>query len=358
MTPTMRLLALPAILSTLAFTAGAAPRSSSSKPLPLLVWHGLGDHYDAEGLQSVGDLANEVYPETFVYYIRINDNGDEDRKATFFGDVNDQISQVCSALQDVPGLKDSTSGLVRADALGFSQGGQFLRALVQRCEGLSVRTLMTFGSQHNGISDVQECGTWDLLCKGAVALMRGNIWTEWVQTNLVPAQYFRSVDDETGEPTEEYLESSRFLADVNNELEEKNATYKARLAELDMLAMFVFEEDGTVIPRETGWFAEVLNAKDEEKRTVVPLRERQMYKEDWLGLRKLDEKKGLACLTTPGDHMQLDEGVMKDAFELYFGPERNSAPGAWKGRTDGCGFTKGSQELDPQREQIPFKQGL
>ncbi|CAK4033936.1 Palmitoyl- thioesterase 1 [Lecanosticta acicola] len=359
----MRLLALPAVLSTLAFTAIAAPgKSESKKPLPLLIWHGLGDRHDADGLHSVGDLVNEIHPDTYVYYIRLNDKGDEDRKATFFGNVNDQIDQVCSTMKEQKELLDE-AGIVRADALGFSQGGQFLRGLVQRCDGLRVRTLMTFGSQHNGISDVQECGTWDLLCKGAVALMRGNIWTEWVQTNVVPAQYYRTLDWETGELTEEYLEKSNFLADINNEREgkeKKNETYKSRLSALEMLALFVFEEDKTVIPRETGWFAEV-NDTDSEDRHVIPLRERAVYVEDWLGLRALDEKRGLACMSTPGDHMQLDDRVMREAFDLYFGPERKSAPGPWKGkgRTDGCGFTlDGEKYAGAGQVQVPFKQGL
>jgi palmitoyl-protein thioesterase len=70
--------------------ATASPQTASN-PLPLVIWHGLGDKsvpsniqhlrltneshsYDAEGLKSVGDLAQKIDPGTYVYYIRIDDD--------------------------------------------------------------------------------------------------------------------------------------------------------------------------------------------------------------------------------------------------------------------------------------------
>lgn len=35
----------------------------------------------------------------------------------------------------------------------------------------------------------------------------------------------------------------------------------------------------------------------------IPLRERDLYKEDWIGLKALDEKKGLVFLETEGGHV-------------------------------------------------------
>ena len=83
-TANMRLLSLPAFLSVLAFTS-ALPTAPADKPLPLLIWHGLGDKYDADGLRSTGKLAEKVNPGTFVYYIRLDEDGNSDRTATFFG---------------------------------------------------------------------------------------------------------------------------------------------------------------------------------------------------------------------------------------------------------------------------------
>jgi palmitoyl-protein thioesterase len=312
----MRLLTLAALLPLIA--AYPSPAPASSKPLPLLIWHGLGDRYDAEGLHSVGELAAKIHPGTEVYYIRVSDSGSDDQRATFFGNITQQSEEICTSLAANENLTDAATGLVRADALGFSQGGQFLRGLVERCPALSVRSLVTFGSQHNGIAQFQRCGTWDLLCKGAVALVGGNAWTDYVQSRVVPAEYYRELNKTTGLPSDGYLEHSHFLADVNNERAEKKGVYAERLAALEKFVMFVFEDDKTVVPKESGWFAEVNETSGE----VTGLRDRAIYLEDWIGLKALDEKGGLVFESVEGEHMALTKKDLVRTFKEYFGAER------------------------------------
>ncbi|KXT17997.1 hypothetical protein AC579_9592 [Pseudocercospora musae] len=314
------ILSLPICLSLLTFTTAFPTSKLSQQPLPLLIWHGLGDRYNADGLQSVGELASSVNPGTYTYFIRISDEGDEDSKATFFGNVTEHLDKVCKDIEENKKLPFSHDGRKRVDALGFSQGGQFLRGLIETCPIVSVRSLVTFGSQHNGIADIKACGTWDFFCKGAVALMKGNAWSDYVQGHVVPAQYFRTVNETTGESSKEYLEHSNFLADVNNERKKKKEVYKQRLMELEKFVMFVFEEDTTVIPKESGWFAEVNTTSGE----VTPLAQRSIYKDDWLGLKKLDEKGALVFKTTPGDHMQLDDDILVQTFKDYFGVDERT----------------------------------
>ncbi|KAM0712496.1 hypothetical protein Q7P37_011593 [Cladosporium fusiforme] len=316
----INLLALLPLASAL--PSSPPPTTSATKPLPLLIWHGLGDRYDAEGLHTVGELAAQIHPGTEVYYIHVADSGSDDQSGTFFGNITAQSVEICASITNNPNLTTSPdSGVVRADALGFSQGGQFLRGLVERCPGLHVRSLLTFGSQHNGIAQFQRCGTWDLLCKAAVALVGGNAWTDYVQNRVVPAQYYRELNETTGLPSHPYLEHSHFLADVNNERKDKNGLYAERVAALEKFVMFVFEDDKTVVPKESGWFAEVNETSGE----VTLLRERAIYKQDWIGLKELDRKGGLVFETVPGEHMQLDREDLKKAFKEYFGPERGES---------------------------------
>jgi len=358
----MHLYHLPALLSTLAFTtalpAPIPPSTSDAKPLPLLIWHGLGDNYAAEGLHSTGDLAAKVHPGTYVYYIRVDDDSSKDRSGSFFGNITAQSEDICEAIKADVKLVDPDTGRVRADALGFSQGGQFLRGLVERCEGLDVRSLVTFGSQHNGIAEFQKCGTYDLVCKGASKLVGDNAWTDYVQRTVVPAQYFRERNDTTGEPTEGYLEHSHFLAAINNEKKEKNATYAERIARLETFAMYVFEEDTTVVPKESGWFADVNSTSGE----VTELRNRPIYKEDWLGLKKLDQKGDLVFRTAPGKHMELETKVLKKAFAEFFGPEREDGdskdvPEEIMTAEGVLGLAPGSQQvLDALKSSIRYGQ--
>jgi len=306
-----------ALLALLISLATALPSShSANAPLPLLVWHGLGDNYAADGIKSIGELAQKVHPGTFVYAIRLDEDAAADRRASFFGNLTTQLDQVCTAISEHPVLSQTK----KVDAVGFSQGGQFLRGLVERCDAVAVRSLVTFGSQHNGISDFQACASNDWLCKGAMGLLRTNTWSTFIQGRLVPAQYYRSTNDTTGLASDEYLEYSNFLADVNNERKVKNTTYAERIAALENFVMYVFEGDKTVIPKESGWFAQV-NRTDGE---VTHLRNRTMYTEDWLGLKKLDEKGGLVFRGVKGEHMELDDRVLGKAFKEFFGPDKEA----------------------------------
>ncbi len=200
--------------------------------------------------------------------------------------MTEQIDKACADLAAHPIL--STAPAV--DALGFSQGGQFLRGYVERCNSPPVRSLVTFGSQHNGISSFRDCTATDWVCRGAMALLRGNTWSSFVQARLVPAQYFR---DPAADNYDRYLEASNFLADINNERPIKNQRYKKNLASLTNLVLYMFENDTTVIPKETAWFEEVNGTE------VTPLRARKLYADDWIGLRELDRNGGLKFLTTP-----------------------------------------------------------
>ncbi|KAI9890515.1 MAG: hypothetical protein M1814_003854 [Vezdaea aestivalis] len=303
-------LLLPFVRSTPAPARGRSCLGHPSTPHipPLLLWHGLGDSFDADGIKSVGKLAKAVNPGTAVYNIRLSNDSDSDRSATFFGNLTEQIASVCSAIAEHPVLSEAPI----VDALGFSQGGQFLRGLLERCD-ISVRSLVTFGSQHNGISTFQRCGDFDFVCKAATGLLQGNTWTSFVQSSIVPAQYFRDPED-----LESYIENSNFLADVNNEGPLKNAQYRTAIKSLSHFAMFMFENDTVAIPKETAWWADVNTTSGE----VTPLRQRALYKDDWLGLRYLDESKRLHFGIVPGEHMHLDEHVLAQTFAGFYGPLR------------------------------------
>ncbi|KAF2101711.1 palmitoyl-protein thioesterase 1 [Rhizodiscina lignyota] len=286
--------------------------SIESTQLPLLIWHGLGDRFDADGIKAVATLAEKINPGTYVYPIHLSDDGGSDRTATFYGNVTEQVQQVCEDIAAHPVLSTAPA----LNALGFSQGGLFLRVYAQRCNSTPLWNLVTYGSPHNGISDFTGCKAGDWLCKGAMTLLRSNAWSSLAQSRLVPAQYYREINDTTLEPTDDYLEYSNLLADVNNERELKNMTYAERLAALNKLVMIEFADDTTVIPKESQWFSEVNGTSKE----ITPLRERSIYKEDWIGLKKLDEKEGLEFRKTPGDHMQIGEGELNKTFEEWFGP--------------------------------------
>ncbi|ORY82018.1 Alpha/Beta hydrolase protein [Protomyces lactucae-debilis] len=260
--------------------------------LPTVIWHGLGDYGASEGIQSfVSDISN--YTNAFAFAV---DMGGRD--SSFFGNVNAQVDKLCAQLPNIPELKDGFN------AIGFSQGGQFLRAYVQRCNDPPVRNLMTWGSQHSGIQEV-PCQEDSAVCKSARALVRSNAFGMFVQSRIIPAQYYKGFDQAA------YLEGSLFLADINNEKPEKNATYSSNLASLDNFVMLQFEDDETVIPKASSLFQDVQDGD------IVPI-ERTTYYLD-LGLDKLAKKRGLHQHQVPGKHMQIRDKDLFKYMDRYFG---------------------------------------
>lgn len=53
------------------------------------------------------------------------------------------------------------------------------------------------------------------------------------------------------------------------------------------------------MPRDSAWFSDLT------KDGPVDLRETELYGEDWLGLRRLDERGALVFEEAPGEHMHI-----------------------------------------------------
>lgn len=345
--------------------AVAVPLSITTTPfftqLPLVIWHGLGDSTGNAGLQRLAALAADINPGTYVHLVHLGstpDDVDGDQQASFFGNMTNHIATVCAQFANDPVLTTAPA----INSLGISQGGLFLRAYVERCAGRAiggagtnydsvlgdddqsdspplsrappVHTLVTLGSPHSGIAAFQRCprsggGAAGWRCRGAERLLRLGRWSAAAQGNpgVIPAQYFRDPTD-----LELYLEHSNFLADVNNERAEKNAGYAARLGSLGRLVLYMFEADEMVVPKESAVFGERLPDEDrdghpdhdpiddEEGGRLVPLREREMYTGDWLGLRALDERDRLEMVALPGAHLEMSDMEQYEMLLQYFGP--------------------------------------
>jgi len=277
------------------------PGPKLSTPRPLVIWHGLGDTYASAGMLKFMQLIEEIHNGIFIHSVYLDVDPSADQKAGWFGHVNDQIEFAANQLANITELKGGF------DAIGFSQGGQFLRAYAQRYTHAPryprVHNLITFGSQHMGVSDLPGCKPADLLCRAARSAARTGVYSVWAQHNIVQAQYFR---DHTRYPT--YLEVNSFLADVNNELPHvKNQTYIDNFRALEALVLVIFEKDKTVVPKESSWFGSrsIPDPDDEDEPEMLTMKQQPLYKGDWIGLRSLDEAGKVFLESCPGEHMQL-----------------------------------------------------
>ncbi|KAH9017304.1 Alpha/Beta hydrolase protein [Lactarius pseudohatsudake] len=308
------------VLASVTIGALAGPTQdvlSFSKPRPLVIWHGLGDSYASDGLVQFQSYIAKMHPGIFIHSIYINPDVKEDQRATYYGNVDDQVEQVAEQLKAVPELSGGF------DAMGFSQGGQFLRAYVERHNDPPIRNLITFGSQHMGIAGIPGCGPFDVLCQIARKATRAGVYNGWVQQNIIQAQYYRDpVQLQT------YLAANHFLTSINNEVPAtRNATYAARLARLDALVLVLFERDITVIPKESAWFGSYTppsDLRDGDEETLVSMREQPLYTEDWIGLRTLDERGRVVFASCDSEHMHLTAECWQPLVEKYVGSRKRS----------------------------------
>lgn len=100
----------------------------------------------------------------------------QDTENGFLMNVNDQITNVCKQLKSDPKLQNGYHGM------GFSQGGQFLRAVAQRCPSPPMLNLVSVGGQHQGVYGFPHCpGNNVTLCNWVRELLNLGAYVSFVQ---------------------------------------------------------------------------------------------------------------------------------------------------------------------------------
>lgn len=298
----------------------------------------------------------EALPGVFIHSVMIGKGPEDDRKRSLLDNMNRQIAEVCDKLARIPELSEGFN------AIGLSQGGQFLRAYVERCNNPPVRKLITLGSQHQGVMALPGCiepnspadstagvlsieeveaahkprrnlmemftssdrnpgssKEWfrnsfigqifalfqsDENCSWWKRLLKLGVYSPVVRSEVVQAQYFKDPQHLSA-----YFEHNQFLLDINNDHPDPrrhNQTYAKNLASLTAFYMYIFEEDTVVVPKESGWFA----LHDPKTAQIKFLKELSVYNEDRLGLKRLDREGKLFFRKLPGEHLKLSNNFI------------------------------------------------
>ena len=85
---------------------------------PIVLWHGMGDSWDSAHMRWVQENIRQVYqennlPTPFIWSIRLSQ--EDDKRDSYFGDVNEQVQRICEQLSEVVELQCGFDGI------GFSQ---------------------------------------------------------------------------------------------------------------------------------------------------------------------------------------------------------------------------------------------
>ncbi|EDV91696.1 palmitoyl-protein thioesterase 1 [Drosophila grimshawi] len=264
--------------------------SSNGNVLPVVLWHGMGDTCCFPF--SLGSIKKLIMEQTNVSYVRSLEIGANivlDYESGFFIHPNKQVDYVCKQLAQDEQLSNGYN------AIGFSQGAQFLRAVAQRCPVPRMRTLISLGGQHQGVFGLPKCPTLSVSsCEHITRLLNYAAYEKWVQNDLVQATYWHDPLDESS-----YRLKSSFLADINNELY-VNERYAENLNKLTRFVMVKFLNDTIVQPKETQWFEFYAPGQD---KTILPLNQSKVFNN--LGLELMNLRGKLQFLSIEGDHLAI-----------------------------------------------------
>ncbi|XP_013110080.1 palmitoyl-protein thioesterase 1 [Stomoxys calcitrans] len=265
---------------------------TNGEKYPVVMWHGMGDTCCfAFSLGSIKKILEDNLNQTYVRSLQIGGNIVMDYQSGFFIHPNQQVDYVCQQLAKDERLSKGYN------AIGFSQGGQFLRALAQRCPLPPMKVLITLGGQHQGVFGLPKCPSLSSrTCELMRKILNKAAYEEWPQLNFVQATYWHDPLKER-----EYIAHSSFLADINNEVY-VNGLYADNLNRLDKFVMVKFLNDTIVQPKESQWFEFYKPGQDKE---ILPLKQSKVYEQ--LSLKQMDINNKLVFLAVEGDHLQIDK---------------------------------------------------
>ncbi|XP_053690270.1 palmitoyl-protein thioesterase 1 [Sabethes cyaneus] len=281
----------------------------NSAGLPVVLWHGMGD--TCCFIFSLGGFKKFLETDLNVYVksIEIGNSMVTDYESGYLIHPNEQVEEVCRQLNNDPALANGYN------AIGFSQGGQFFRAVAQRCSTPKMNNLISLGGQHQGVFGLPDCPSLSKkTCENLRQLLNHAAYVRWVQEYLVQATYWHNPLDE-----QVYKEGSTFLADINNE-RIINQTYIENLQQLNKFIMVKFTKDQIVQPKESQWFGYYKPGQDKETET---LEESELFLQNRLGLQEMHKENKLIFLECEGNHLQFTKDWFKATIYPYLLADAN-----------------------------------
>jgi len=238
------------------------------KSIPIVVLHGLES--SSEKMNPLCEWIEDSFDKK-VINIEIG-NGE---KTSLYTPLPEQLTELCDTIYK---NKELENGF---DFIGISQGGLLARGYVEQCNDYPVHNLITLVSPHGG------------------AFMRDSIennfmYTQFSQKHISFAGYWRN-------PTklEIYLDKSVYLPYINNEkLHISMEKQKQNIISLSNFVMIWSPNDEIVYPAESGKFSFL-----DKDMNIIPIDETDIYKEDTLGLKYLDDEDRMHIYKTNCSHV-------------------------------------------------------
>lgn len=271
-------------MKPVSFLAVTLLATISSAAVPTAIFHGFGDSCYFPGMY---EFSVEIGSLTGAYAACIEIGWGT--TTSIFENFETQAEEACNKVLADPNFQGEFN------VLGLSQGGLIARHIVERCPTkVQPRNLVTIGGPNMGVSGSPHCNS-GLFCELLNTIIDNLVYFERIQDNIGPAGYFRDPSD-----LQNYLKYSVFLPYLNNEkVENYTSTINDRFASLNGAMFVMFSNDTMIFPKETAWFHQL-----QADGTITQVQDTDFYKNDYIGLRALNEAGKVEFVEWPGDHLQ------------------------------------------------------
>uniref|UniRef100_A0AC34RCE2 Palmitoyl-protein thioesterase 1 n=1 Tax=Panagrolaimus sp. JU765 TaxID=591449 RepID=A0AC34RCE2_9BILA len=273
-------------------------KGNGTSPVPIVLWHGMGDSCcNPLSMGRIKKLLQKQVPGVYVHSLMLGGGVVSDTEHGYLANMNNLVAEACAIIRYDPKLKNGYH------AMGFSQGGLFLRAVAQRCPDPPMFNLVSVGGPQQGIFGFPKCPGDTSICDWVRYLLDLGAYSSYVQNRVVQAQYWHDPYQK-----DDYKNKNIFLADLNNE-KTQNEQYKTNLLKLKNFVLVKFKSDTMVIPKESEWFGFY---PENNITHVLDMEETDLYKSDRIGIKTLKESNRLKFITTDGDHLEISEQDLTD----------------------------------------------
>lgn len=262
---------------------------------PVVIMHGIGD--SSADMAGLCISIQARYPGIYAWAAPVAEN-----LASVFTDMNTQVDQFATAVGLNPLLRDGFN------LIGISQGALIARAYVERFNRPRVHRLISIVGPQEGIDGCPKT-IYPLVCK----FFESNPY----HPSISFGGYWKDVRDR-----DQYLKRSVFLADVNNEHDVKNATYKTNMQQLDMYVLAQALNDTVIRPKASELHGFWVWG---HPGTTQPMEESPGYVDDWIGLKSLDRAGKLLRFRFIGDHVNYREAAFWKDIVVPLLDDRNDA---------------------------------
>ncbi|KAK7394555.1 hypothetical protein VNO78_15086 [Psophocarpus tetragonolobus] len=281
---------------------------TGAQTVPFIVLHGIGDACKYSGMRNLVKSLSRWSGST-GYCLEIG-NGSWDSW------TKPLLEQTAIACKKVKKMSDLGQGY---NIVGLSQGNLIGRGIIEFCDGAPpVRNFISLGGPHAGTASGPLCGS-ELVCTLIDVVLQLGIYSPLAQQILAPSGYVKMPIDIAG-----YIRGCRFLPKLNNEIvNERNSSYRQRFASIQNLILIMFEQDKVIIPKETAWFGYY---PDGALHPVLPVQQTELYIDDWIGLRALDEAGKVKFVNVSGDHLDISRSDAKTYIVPYLTDQTSVVP--------------------------------